>query len=57
MRFLTSDGQPRHVQCPRYDAARAANLRFDFDDRAGRPIKRLHGVLRSANLNTRILHF
>jgi hypothetical protein len=34
--------------CPRHDAARAANPRFDFDDRAGRLIKPVHGVLRSA---------
>ncbi|KAF8492198.1 hypothetical protein F5888DRAFT_1859525 [Russula emetica] len=43
--------------CPRYDAARAANPRLEFDDRAGRPIKRLHGVLRSAIRIRTLLRF
>jgi len=41
--------------CPLHDAAHAANPRFDFDDRAGRPIKRLHGVLRSATRTRALL--
>lgn len=44
--FSPRTGQPHLFDCPRHDAARAANPRFDFDDRAGRPrpIKRLHAV-------------
>ena len=42
---------------PFYNAARAANPRFDFDDRSGRPIKRLHGVLCSATRTRALLRF
>ena len=34
--------------CPLYNAAHAANPRFDFDDHSGQPIKQLHGLLCSA---------
>jgi len=43
--------------CPRYAAARAVNPRFDFDDRTGRPIKRLSGILRSATRTNALLKF
>jgi hypothetical protein len=43
--------------CPCHDAARAANPRFDFDHRAGRRIKRLHGMLRSAIRTRALLRF
>ena len=48
--------------CPQHDAARAANPRFDSDDRTrrlevGRPYKRLYGVLRSATRTRALLRF
>ena len=40
----------------RYDTVRSANSRFDFDDRAGLPIERLHGVLQiQSAIRTRAL--
>jgi len=48
----------REKRDPHYSArSRAPNPRFHFDDRAGRPIKRLHGVLRSATRTRPLLRF
>jgi hypothetical protein len=48
-------GQPHLFDCPRHDAARVANLRFDFDDRTG-PLLHVqpgHGVAGRLSLQSR----
>jgi hypothetical protein len=61
MRSRPTDSQLRRVfDCPRYctyTATRAANPCFDFDNKTGRPMRRLHGVLRNAKRTHALLLF